>query len=114
MDYNLNLPVKKEVLMKLKLYSFLIASLLIMVIGCKTASKLYQKGDYDGAVMLAVKELQKKPGDPERIALVQSAYTFAINDQRYTSWYLFCPSAAPSKPSCKTVNFVNPFSAHNL
>ena len=66
--------------MKLKLYSFLFASLLIMVIGCKTASKLYQKGDYNGAVMLAVKELQKKPGDPERIALVKSAYTFAIND----------------------------------
>lgn len=66
--------------MKLKLYSYVIASSLIILFGCKTAGKLYQKGDYDGAVFLAIKELQKKPGDPERIALVKSAYTFAIND----------------------------------
>jgi predicted transcriptional regulator YdeE len=47
--------------------------------GCKTASKLYDKGNYDEAVALAVKKLQKKPDDEMR-ALLQSAYQYAVND----------------------------------
>ena len=64
--------------MKPKFYSLLVLSLTIIMVGCKTAGKLYQKGDYDGTVNQAVKELQKKPGDPERITLLKNAYQFAI------------------------------------
>jgi len=51
----------------------------LLVAGCKTASKLYDKGNYDEAVELAVKKLQKKPDDEMR-ALLQSAYQYAVND----------------------------------
>jgi len=51
----------------------------LLVAGCKTASKLYDKGNYDEAVQLAVKKLQKKP-DNEMRALLQNAYYYAVND----------------------------------
>ena len=66
--------------MKPKFYFILFLSLIILLAGCKTASKLYQKGDYDGAVNLAVKELQKNPGDPQKTELLKNAYRFAIAD----------------------------------
>src|SRR5436190_926069 len=80
MDNNLNQCFKPEIIMKPTFYSFLIFSIFIILAGCKTAGKLYQKGDYDGAVNLAVKELQKNPGNPEKITLLKNAYQFAIND----------------------------------
>ena len=52
---------------------------ILLVAGCKTASKLYDKGNYDEAVALAVKKLQKKP-DNEMRALLQNAYQYAVND----------------------------------
>ena len=67
--------------MKSKFYTLLISSLFIFLAGCKTAGKLYQKGDYTGAVNLALKELQKNPGDPDKIALLKNAYKFAIGDR---------------------------------
>lgn len=67
--------------MKHKLYSYL---LLVLVLGslasCKSASKMYDKGNYDEAVELAARKLQKKPGDAKLIAIVQDAYRFAIRD----------------------------------
>jgi hypothetical protein len=66
--------------MKSKLYTLLFVLFILMLQGCKTASKLYQKGSYDEAVTLAVKELQKKPDDPQKIALLQNAYSFAVED----------------------------------
>lgn len=64
--------------MKLNLYSFIfICSLLFL--SCKSAEKLYQKGNYDEAVVLAAKKLQKKPGNAELIELLQDAYRFAVN-----------------------------------
>jgi len=42
-----------EVGMKLKLYSLIILSAVTLLFGCKTAGKLYQKGNYDEAVELA-------------------------------------------------------------
>jgi len=45
---------------------------ILLVASCKTASKLYDKGNYDEAVQLAVKKLQKKPDDEMR-ALLQNA-----------------------------------------
>ena len=66
--------------MKPKFYTYLVFSLFIILAGCKTAGKLYQKGDYAGAVNLAVKELQKNPDDPDKIALLKNAYKFVIGD----------------------------------
>ena len=45
--------------MKSKLYILLFASISILAFSCKTASKLYEKGNYDEAVELAAKKLQK-------------------------------------------------------
>jgi hypothetical protein len=63
-----------------KIYT--LASLIVFILlvaGCKTVSKLYDKGNYDEAVELAVKKLQKKPDDEMR-GLLQSAYQYAVND----------------------------------
>ena len=62
-----------------KIYTLFSISLFLLIVGCKTASKLYDKGNYDEAVQLAVKKLQKKPDDEMR-ALLQSAYQYAVND----------------------------------
>lgn len=66
--------------MRRKFYS-LIGLIVFMIIlaGCKTAAKLYDKGNYDEAVELAVKKLQKKP-DNETRSLLQDAYRYAVND----------------------------------
>jgi hypothetical protein len=65
--------------MKLKLYLlFILCSLFIF--SCKTAEKLYNKGNYDEAVELAAKKLQKKPGDAGLIDILQNAYRFAVED----------------------------------
>ncbi|HEY5771568.1 MAG TPA: hypothetical protein VIS75_03020, partial [Chitinophagaceae bacterium] len=63
-----------------KIYTLVtLIAFILLVAGCKTASKLYDKGHYDEAVELAVKKLQKKPDDEMR-ALLQSAYQYAVND----------------------------------
>src|SRR5678815_5423303 len=62
-----------------KIYTLVILGFVLLVAGCKTAAKLYDKGNYDEAVELAVKKLQKKPDDEMR-ALLQSAYQYAVND----------------------------------
>src|SRR6186713_392917 len=68
-----------EVCMR-KIYTLVsLIAFILLVAGCKTASKLYDKGNYDEAVELAVKKLQKKPDDEMR-ALLQNAYRFAVND----------------------------------
>jgi len=59
-----------------KIYTLVsLIAFILLVAGCKTASKLYDKGNYDEAVELAVKKLQKKPDD-EMKALLQSAYQY--------------------------------------
>lgn len=63
-----------------KIYTLIsLVAFVLLVASCKTASKLYDKGNYDEAVELAVKKLQKKPDDEMR-ALLQSAYKYAVND----------------------------------
>jgi tetratricopeptide (TPR) repeat protein len=62
-----------------KIYTIFILTVVVFVAGCKTASKMYVKGNYDEAVQLAVKKLQKKP-DNEISSLLQSAYHYAVND----------------------------------
>lgn len=67
--------------MKSKLYTFSIFIIVsIVAFSCKTASKLYEKGNYDKAVELAAKKLQKDPNDAKLIAILQNAYRYAIND----------------------------------
>jgi hypothetical protein len=50
------------------------------MISCKSATKLYQKGNYDEAVQVAVKKLQKDPNDAKLRAVIQDAYRYAVND----------------------------------
>lgn len=66
--------------MKLKLYTtpFFLVSLVLF--SCKSAEKLYQKGQYDEAVQLATKKLGKKPNDASLIEVVQNAYRYAMED----------------------------------
>lgn len=62
-----------------KIYTLITLSVVLLIAGCKSASKLYDKGNYDEAVQLAVKKLQKKPGNEMR-SLLESAYHYAVND----------------------------------
>jgi len=78
MDYSLNvLPVNGGYMRKIYTLFGLIA--IVLITGCKSAAKLYDKGNYDEAVQVAVKKLQKKPDDEMR-SLLQSAYRYAVND----------------------------------
>ncbi len=66
--------------MKLKLYSIILISISSLVLSCKTASKLYEKGRYDEAVELAAKKLQKDPDDAKLLDIIQKSYRFAVDD----------------------------------
>jgi tetratricopeptide (TPR) repeat protein len=66
--------------MKSKLYILLLAGISILAYSCKTASKLYEKGNYDEAVELAAKKLQKDPNDAKLLGIIESSYRFAVND----------------------------------
>lgn len=64
--------------MKLKLYTLLIGTAFLF--SCKTAQKLYQRGQYDAAVELAAKKLSKKPHDVGLLTVLQDAYRYAVQD----------------------------------
>ena len=66
--------------MKTKFYTLFILLAVTFFFSCKTATKLYNKGNYDEAVELAAKKLQKKPDDAELQSLIRSAYQYAVND----------------------------------
>lgn len=66
--------------MTLKLYTLLISGISLLMVSCKTASKMYEKGNYDQAVELAAKKLQKDPNDPKLLDIIQNAYRYAVND----------------------------------
>jgi len=78
MDYSLNVLQVNGGHMR-KIYTLFGLIAIVLTAGCKTAAKLYDKGNYDEAVQLAVKKLQKKP-DNEMRGLLQSAYHYAVND----------------------------------
>jgi len=80
MEYYLSVPLKTEVFMKLKIYSLLALLTSLLLLSCKTASKLYEKGRYDEAVELAAKKLQKDPNDPKLLDVLQNAYRYAVED----------------------------------
>src|SRR6266498_5149434 len=66
--------------MKSKLYPLTILISLMIFAGCKSASKLYEKGNYDEAVQVAAKKLQKDPNDAKLRSVIQDAYRFAVTD----------------------------------
>ena len=66
--------------MKSKLYFLLLAGISLLAYSCKTASKLYEKGNYDEAVELAAKKLQKDPNDAKLLGIIESTYRYAVND----------------------------------
>lgn len=66
--------------MKLQLYSLLFAATILTAASCRTAKKMYEKGNYDEAVELAAKKLQKNPDDPKLLVLLQDAYRYAVDD----------------------------------
>jgi len=80
MVLDLNVSIENGGLMKIKLYSFLFIGVSILVLSCKTANKLYEKGRYDEAVDMAAKKLQKDPSDPKLLDVLQNAYRFAVED----------------------------------
>ncbi|WP_121354391.1 hypothetical protein [Flavisolibacter nicotianae] len=61
-----------------KFYPLLLSASLFFI-GCKTASKAYNKGDYADAIELGIKKLQKDPSDADTRELVKSAYSYAVN-----------------------------------
>jgi tetratricopeptide (TPR) repeat protein len=69
-----------EVFMKNKLYTIFILSAVTFLVSCKSASKLYQKGNYDEAVTVAAKKLQKDPNNKSLQSTITDAYRFAVND----------------------------------
>lgn len=66
--------------MKIKLYTILFSLICVFLFSCKSAEKLYNKGQYDEAVELAAKKLSKKPNDVSLIDVLQNAYRFAVED----------------------------------
>ena len=66
--------------MKLKFYTLTFVILTTLAFSCKTASKLYQKGNYDEAVEVAAKKLQKDPGDAKLRDIIQNSYRYAVED----------------------------------
>lgn len=62
-----------------KIYTLILAAA-VFLYSCKTASKAFEKGDYEDAVALAVKKLQKNGNDPETKALLQDAYNRAVQE----------------------------------
>lgn len=71
--------------MKRKLYSiaFLFA-LIAAFTGCRSASKLYEHGQYEDAMDKAIRQLKKKPGDAQSLELLSKAYKWVIQ-QRMTN-----------------------------
>lgn len=66
--------------MKLKLYAVYLFAATTVLFSCKSAQKMYQRGNYDEAVELAAKKLSKKPNDAELLDVLQNAYRFAVED----------------------------------
>lgn len=66
--------------MKPKLYTLTFLALSVLAFSCRTATKLYEKGNYDEAVELAAKKLQKDPDDQKLLDVIQNAYKYALND----------------------------------
>ena len=63
---------------KIYFLSFIVASILLA--NCKSASKLYNKGNYDEAVAVAAKKLQKDPNNAQLRSVIKDSYRYAVID----------------------------------
>ena len=63
---------------KIYFLSFIVATILLA--NCKSASKLYNKGNYDDAVTVAAKKLQKDPNDAQLRSVIKDSYRYAVID----------------------------------
>ena len=61
-------------------YTIFIFLALLSLSACRSAKKMYERGNYDEAVELAAKKVQKKPNDAGTIDLLRSAYRYAVDD----------------------------------
>ncbi len=61
-----------------KIYSLLIIAT-VFLYSCKTATKAFEKGNYEDAVELAVRKLQKDGNDAEAKAIARNAYKEAVD-----------------------------------
>jgi tetratricopeptide (TPR) repeat protein len=68
--------------MKPKLYLIFLIPLMVVMVSCKSAKKMYEKGNYDEAVELAAKKLQKEPDDPKLLSIIREAYRYAEEDHQ--------------------------------
>ena len=79
--------------MKLKLYITILSAFSLFAFSCKTASKLYEKGNYDEAVELAAKKLQKDPKDPKLLDIINNSYSYAVTDHAVSYTHLTLPTS---------------------
>lgn len=63
-----------------KIYLFILVAATLTLGSCKTALKAYEKGNYEDAVELAVRQLQKKGYNEDTKNLLKNAYSFAVNE----------------------------------
>ncbi|MFI5186117.1 MAG: hypothetical protein ACHQF0_05300 [Chitinophagales bacterium] len=63
-----------------KIYFLSLVILSLLMWSCKSASKLYEKGNYDDAVQVAAKKLQKDPNNAKLRSVIQDAYRYAVTD----------------------------------
>jgi hypothetical protein len=63
-----------------KIYTLILAAV-VLFCSCKTATKAFEKGNYEDAVSLAVKKLQKDGNDDAAKAILQNAYKQAVVDR---------------------------------
>lgn len=61
-----------------KFYS-LIAIAIVFFYSCKSASKLYEQGNYKDAMDVAIKKLQKDPNDYEYRDVMKKSYAYAVS-----------------------------------
>lgn len=62
------------------LLSGLLLTAIIMLSGCSSPTKLYQKGDYYGACQRAISNLKSKPSDEESKNILSEAYLQLVSD----------------------------------
>ena len=67
--------------MNLKLYPLIFSLSILLFSACKSASKSYDAGNYDEAVELAIKKIQKNPDNGEMKSILQNAYRYAVEDR---------------------------------
>ena len=56
----------------------LMAVFIVQIMACSSGKRLFEKGDYDGAVMKASQRLKQAPNNAKAKNTLRSAYTLAL------------------------------------